>query len=62
MTEKSAEDFQTVTGMTPYAFVSKIKAMTLDELSAWFATLNAQGNYIGEILDRGQLLYAGAHR
>jgi type I restriction enzyme, R subunit len=52
MTEKSAQDFQTVTGMTPDAFATRVKAMPLDELTAWFAASNAQGNYIAEILDR----------
>ncbi len=52
MTEKSAQDFQTVTDMTPDAFIGKLKTMTLDELSGWFANANSQGSVIGEILDR----------
>lgn len=52
MTEKSVQDFQTVTDMTPDAFIGKIKAMSLDDLSAWFVAPNAQGTVIGEILDR----------
>ncbi len=52
MTEKSAQDFQTVTGATPDGFIAQIKAMSVSELTSWFANPNTQGSVLGEILDR----------
>jgi len=52
LTEKSAQDFETVTGMEPDAFIRQVRRMQPDELTQWFADPNGQGAALGEILDR----------
>lgn len=41
-------DFETVAGMPPGAFVTRLKAMTLQEVAKWFT----ENRDLGEILDR----------
>lgn len=48
LSEEAAHDFETVVGITPEAFLQKLRGLPLDEVAAWF-TENAQ---LGEILDR----------
>ena len=48
LSEKAARDFEMVAGMSPDAFIKKLRAMPLDEIGAWF-TANP---HLGEILDR----------
>ena len=48
LSEKAARDFEMVAGMSPEAFIKKLRAMPLDEIGAWF-TANP---HLGEILDR----------
>lgn len=46
--EKSARDFETRAGMSPDAFIKKLKAMPIADVAAWFT----QNPDLGEILDR----------
>lgn len=48
LSEKSARDFETKAGMTPDEFIKKIKAMSINDVAAWFT----QNPDLGEILDR----------
>jgi type I restriction enzyme R subunit len=48
LSEQSARDFETKAGMSPEAFIQKIKTMPLNEVAAWFT----QNPDLGEILDR----------
>ncbi|MDQ5984800.1 MAG: hypothetical protein CSYNP_00496 [Syntrophus sp. SKADARSKE-3] len=48
LSEKTAHDFETRAGMTPDAFIARLKNMSLSEIAAWF-TKNPD---LGEILDR----------
>lgn len=48
LSEKAARDFETKAGMTPDAFIKKLKAMNINDVAAWF-TNNPD---LGEILDR----------
>lgn len=48
LSEKSARDFETRAGMSPDAFIKKLKAMPIADVAAWF-THNPD---LGEILDR----------
>ncbi|MDO9011694.1 MAG: type I restriction-modification system endonuclease [Gallionella sp.] len=48
LSEKSAQDFETKAGMTPDEFITKLKAMPLNDVAAWFT----QNPDLGEILDR----------
>lgn len=48
LSEQSVRDFETQAGMPPEAFIRKIKAMSLNEVTAWFT----QNPDLGEILDR----------
>lgn len=48
LSEKSARDFETKAGMTPDAFIKKLKAMAIGDVAAWFT----QNPDLGEILDR----------
>ncbi|MGE0131345.1 MAG: type I restriction-modification system endonuclease [Blastocatellales bacterium] len=52
MTEKSAQDFQTVTGLDPDAFIRQLRRMQPDEIAAWFAAPDGRAAALGEILDR----------
>lgn len=52
LTEKSAQDFQTVTGMEPNDFIRQVRRMPPAELTAWFRDPNGQAAALGEILDR----------
>lgn len=46
--EKGGRDFETRAGMTPDAFIQKLRAMPLVDVAAWFT----QNPDLGEILDR----------
>lgn len=48
LSEKSAQDFETRAGMSPDAFIKKLRAMPIAEVAAWFT----QNPDLGEILDR----------
>ena len=48
LSEKSARDFETKAGMPPDEFIKKLKAMSLNDVAAWFT----QNPDLGEILDR----------
>jgi type I restriction enzyme R subunit len=48
LSEKSAQDFETRAGMSPDAFIQKLRAMPLADVAAWFT----QNPDLGEILDR----------
>jgi type I restriction enzyme, R subunit len=48
LTESVVRDFETRAGMSPQAFIAKLKAMPLPEIAAWFT----QNPDLGEILDR----------
>lgn len=48
LSEKSKQDFETRAGMTPEAFVGRMKEMPLSEIASWFT----QNPDLGEILDR----------
>lgn len=52
MTEKAAQDFQIVTGASPDEFISRLRQMQPEELTAWFRDQNGQAAALGEILDR----------
>lgn len=52
LTEKSAQDFQTVTGMEPNEFIRQLRQMEPAEVTAWFTNPNGQAAVLGEILDR----------
>lgn len=46
--EKAGRDFETRAGMSPDAFIQKLRAMPLTDVAAWFT----QNPGLGEILDR----------
>lgn len=48
LSEKAAQDFETSAGMSPDAFIQKLRTMSLDKIADWFA----QNPDLGEILDR----------
>lgn len=48
LSESSARDFETKAGMTPDDFIKKLKAMSINDVAAWFT----QNPDLGEILDR----------
>ncbi|SDW60613.1 type I restriction-modification system endonuclease [Nitrosomonas communis] len=48
LSEQAARDFEIKAGMTPEAFIHKLKTMPLNEVAAWFT----QNPDLGEILDR----------
>ncbi|MDP2829096.1 MAG: type I restriction-modification enzyme R subunit C-terminal domain-containing protein [Sulfuricellaceae bacterium] len=48
LSEKSAQDFEIKAGMSPDAFIQKLRAMPLSDVAAWFT----QNPDLGEILDR----------
>lgn len=48
LSEQSAQDFETRTGMSPDAFIKQLRAMPLAEVAAWFT----QNPDLSEILDR----------
>lgn len=48
LSEKAAQDFETSAGMSPDAFIQKLRTMSLDKVADWFA----QNPDLGEILDR----------
>ena len=48
LSEKSARDFETRAGMSPDAFIKKLKVMPIADVAAWFT----QNPDLGEILDR----------
>jgi type I restriction enzyme R subunit len=48
LSEQATRDFEIKAGMTPEAFINKLKAMPLNEVAAWFT----QNPDLGEILDR----------
>lgn len=52
MTEKSAWDFQTVTGSGPDEFIRLLRGMRPEELIAWFRSPDGRAAALGEILDR----------
>jgi type I restriction enzyme R subunit len=59
---KSMQDFETKAGMSPDAFIKKLKGLSLSEVSSWFT----QNPKLGEILDRkstgnAQPLYVSDH-
>lgn len=59
---KDAQDFETKAGMTPDAFIKKLKTLSLPEVAAWFT----QNPDLGEILDRkaagqSQPMYVSEH-
>lgn len=48
LSESAARDFETCAGMSPDAFVEKLRKMPLGDIAAWFT----QNPDLGEILDR----------
>lgn len=59
---QAAQDFETKAGMSPDAFIKKLKALSLAEVAAWFT----QNPDLGEVLDRqstgnGQPMYVSDH-
>lgn len=48
LSERAAQDFETVAGSPPDVFIKELKAMSLAEIAAWFT----QNQSLGEILDR----------
>lgn len=52
LTEKSAQDFETVTGLNPDAFIRQLRQMQPAQLSAWFAAPDGKAAALAEILDR----------
>lgn len=59
---QTAEDFETRAGMSPDAFIRRLRALDVSEVAAWFT----QHPDLGEILDRkthgnGQPLYVSDH-
>jgi type I restriction enzyme, R subunit len=46
--DKSRRDFETVCGMAPDAFITRLKRQTLAEVAAWFT----ENSMLGQILDR----------
>ncbi|MCX6033196.1 MAG: type I restriction-modification system endonuclease [Chloroflexi bacterium] len=62
LSETAAHDFEMVAGMSPDAFIKKLREMPLDEIGTWF-TANP---HLGEILDRqgdgpAPLLFVSEH-
>jgi type I restriction enzyme R subunit len=45
---KATQDFETKAGMTPDAFIQKLRTLSVDEIANWFI----QNPQLGEILDR----------
>lgn len=59
---EDAQDFETKAGMSPNAFIKKLKTLSLAEVAAWFT----QNPDLGEILDRkvagqSQPMYVSEH-
>lgn len=52
LSEKSARDFETRAGMSPDAFIRKLKAMPIADVAAWFTRNPDLGAQLGDILDR----------
>ena len=52
LSEKSAHDFETRAGMSPDAFIKKLKAMPIADVAAWFTQNRDLGAQLGDILDR----------
>lgn len=52
LTEKSAQDFQTVSGMEPNEFIHQLRQMQPEQVATWFNDPNGQAAALGEILDR----------
>ena len=48
LSDKARQDFETAAGMTPDAFIEKIRKMSLADVATWFT----QNPSLGEILDR----------
>ena len=48
LSEKTVRDFETKAGMSPDAFIEKLRVMPVTEIAAWFT----QNPDLGEILDR----------
>jgi type I restriction enzyme R subunit len=62
LSETAATDFEMVAGMSPDAFIEKLREMPLEEIGAWFT----QNPHLGEILDRqgdgpAPLLFVSEH-
>jgi type I restriction enzyme R subunit len=62
MDDQAAQDFETKAGMSPSAFIQKLRTLSVDEVAAWFV----QNPRLGEILDRkrqgsGQPVFVSDH-
>lgn len=62
LSDEAAQDFETKAGMSPDAFIKKLKTLPMTEVAAWFV----QNPDLGEVLDRkppsgGQTLYVSDH-
>lgn len=60
--DKAAQDFETKAGMSPDAFIKKLRALSVDEVANWFI----QNPNLGELLDRkrqgsGQPVFISDH-
>ncbi len=59
---QAAQDFETKAGMSPDAFIQKLRSLSVDEVAAWFV----QNPSLGEVLDRkrqgsGQPVFVSDH-
>lgn len=62
LSDEAAQDFETTAGMSPDAFIKKLKSLSVTEVADWFI----QNPDLGEILDRktqssGQPVYVSDH-
>ena len=60
--DQATQDFETKAGMTPDAFIQKLRTLSVDEIAHWFT----QNPNLGDILDRkrqctGQPVYISDH-
>lgn len=46
--DQAAQDFETKAGMSPDAFIQKLRTLSVDEVADWFV----QNPHLGEVLDR----------
>jgi type I restriction enzyme, R subunit len=56
LSDEALQDFETVVGMAPEAFIQELRQMPLANVAAWFT----QNPDLGEILDRRQAANAGS--
>jgi type I restriction enzyme, R subunit len=60
--DQAAQDFETKAGMSPDAFIQKLRTLSVDEVADWFV----QNPHLGEVLDRkrqgtGQPVFISDH-